>query len=492
MENLKEKKPQIALLESLRSIGYNFNSALADIIDNSIAAKAKNIDIYLVESIPAIVICDDGFGMNQLELDIAMDLGSKSPEEERSVDDLGRFGLGLKSASFSQCKILTVSSMRAGIINSMTWDLNIVQKKKEWLINVNDETKISNLPYINTLKSYKHGTIVQWECFDRISKSNVDVLNTLENNLKEAAKYLALVFHKYLVEKKIKIRINNNDIPVIDPFLSKRVDTQKLKTEELMIRNGKGENCLVSVTPYILPFFKNLSAADVDLSGGKENLRSGQGFYIYRNKRLIIWGSWLHMVGMNELYRNARIEVNIPNSLDDIWEVDVKKASASIPGVIKNQLFSAVKKAIGTSKRIYKKRGTNTSEAKGYEVIWNVSEERDTYDFKINRNLPIIQQLKSAMLEEQTALFDVLLSNIENNLPKMKIFTSVAETKEKTEDDNNKDEIIDQINNILVAFKDSSTEQQIDFLNQLFQSEPYCLYPEIYDEICENLKKEDD
>ena len=99
----KRKQPKIALMESIRSIGYNFNSAIADIVDNSISANAKNVQINLIPSIPAIAIIDDGDGMDDLELDNAMDLGSKNPNDERSAQDLGRFGLGLKSASFSQC-----------------------------------------------------------------------------------------------------------------------------------------------------------------------------------------------------------------------------------------------------------------------------------------------------------------------------------------------------------------------------------------------------
>ncbi|HAS56450.1 MAG TPA: ATP-binding protein, partial [Firmicutes bacterium] len=123
--NLKQKKPKVALLESIRSIGYDFNSALADIVDNSISAKAKNIHINLIPSIPAIAIIDDGEGMDEEELDSAMDLGSKNPNDVRRADDLGRFGMGLKSASFSQCRNLTTTSLKNGQIRSMTWDLQV-------------------------------------------------------------------------------------------------------------------------------------------------------------------------------------------------------------------------------------------------------------------------------------------------------------------------------------------------------------------------------
>ena len=488
---LKEKQPKVAMLESIRSIGYNFNSALADIIDNSISAEAKNIDIFLVESIPAIVIIDDGFGMNKNELDMAMDLGSKSPEAARDVNDLGRFGLGLKSASFSQCKVLTTTSLKNGELSSMTWDLNIVQEKRQWLIIENESDIIQALPYVNLLQKNGHGTIVQWQDFDRIGKSNNDIIIALSGYLKNAYGYLSLVFHKYLNDKKLTIRINNNEVPIIDPFLSKRHDTQKLKTEEIYMPNSKGEQCLITVTPYILPFLKNLTPADFEQIGGKEHFSSNQGFYIYRNKRLILWGNWLHLTGMNELYKNARVEVCIPNSLDDIWEVDVKKSSASIPGYIRQSLFSSVKRAIGTSKRVYQKRSNNINANKGYEVVWNVSEEREAFDFYINRDLPLLKELKSKLDDSETYLLDVLLSDIEKNIPKMKIYTSVAEMKDLDKDENSEREVIrDNINGILMSMAETPKEELTCFLGLLFQSEPYCNYIDLYDEIKEEIEND--
>lgn len=488
---LKEKQPKVAMLESIRSIGYNFNSALADILDNSISAKAENIDIYLVESIPAIVIVDDGNGMDKNELDMAMDLGSKSPEATRDINDLGRFGLGLKSASFSQCKILTTTSLKNGEFNSMTWNLNLVQEKQQWLIEENELEKISNLPYVNLLQKHGHGTIVQWQDFDRIDKSNSDVMQALSSYLKDAASYLALVFHKYISETNLKIRINNNEITKIDPFLSKRHDTQKLKTEEIYIPNSKGEKCKITVTPYILPFQKNLTPEDFEQIGGKEHFSSNQGFYIYRNKRLILWGNWLHLTGMNELYKNARVEVCIPNSLDDIWEVDVKKSSASIPGYIRQQLFSSVKRAIGTSKRVYQKRANNINLSKGYEVVWNISEQRDSYDFYINRDLPLLKELKSKLDDTETYLLDALLSDIEGNIPKMKIYTTVAEMKDNDKDtDSEKENVRNNMNDILMSMKDTPKDAIISFLGVLFQSEPYCNFIDLYDEIKEELEND--
>ena len=481
----KRKQPKIALMESIRSIGYNFNSAIADIVDNSISANAKNVQINLIPSIPAIAIIDDGDGMDDLELDNAMDLGSKNPNDERSAQDLGRFGLGLKSASFSQCRKLTVTSLKNNLISSMTWDLKEVQIQKDWMVCVNNDEQIQKMPYLDSLKKSHHGTIVQWEDFDRIKNSNGDLSSTLNSLLLKAYDYLALVFHKYIEADRIKIEINGNELEKRDPFLRYRNDTQKFKSEAIPIINSKNQQCVVEVKPYILPFAKNITPEDFKMMGGKENMKNQQGFYIYRNNRLIEWGTWLHMVGINELYKNARIEVNIPNTLDDIWEVDIKKASATIPGIIKQPLFAHVRKAIGGSQRVYKKRGQNQSKEQGYITIWNVYEERDTYDVSINKDNPLITQLKSGFTAEQNAMFDALIRDIEANLPKMGIYTNMAEAKEET-NKQTKDDIEKEVRDMLTQME-CSLSDKVAFLDVLFQSEPYCLNINLHDKLVEEL-----
>lgn len=480
MSKIIEKKPRVALLESIRSIGYDFNSALADIVDNSISANAKKVEINLIQSIPAIVIIDDGCGMNQDELSLAMDLGSKDPNDDRALTDLGRFGLGLKSASFSQCQKLTVTSYKDLSLNSMTWDLKLVRTKQEWFITSNSEEEALNLPYVPSLLDKKHGTIVQWSDFDRIKLSNNDLESKLLENLREASTYLSLVFHKFISSNKIHITINGNELNHIDPFLTHRTDTQKLKPDTIRITNNKGEDCFVEVKPYILPFINNLSPEDKKIMGGMENIRNKQGFYIYRNERLITWGSWLHLVGINELYKNARVEVNIPNNLDDVWEVDVKKSSATIPGVIRKSLFPMVKKAINGSQNIYKKRSENTSEKLGYTVIWNISEERDSYEVTINKSHPMISQFFSTLSNNQSTLFEIIINDLEENLPKMKLFTNIAESKNEIKPNHDNEETIRSIINSL----ENVTNEEIKFfLESLFQSEPYCEHIDLLEKL---------
>ncbi len=210
---------------SLRSMGYSFESAVADVIDNSISAHAQNVRI-LFPTNPmdelALGILDDGDGMTAEVLFEAMRYGCLSVEEVRSEDDLGRFGMGMKSASLSQCRCLTVVSYDGQKLNGFTWDYNHILKTQDWMIKELDTREICTLPYISKLKEQKNGTLVIWQDFDVLSNSSggqvystlVDLRSLLENSL-------ALIYHRFLSgigTSRLHIFINELDIKPLDPF----------------------------------------------------------------------------------------------------------------------------------------------------------------------------------------------------------------------------------------------------------------------------------
>ena len=187
--------PSAALLiESIRDIGYTIETAISDLIDNSISAKANNIYIKLndddIENI-SLEIADDGYGMNRKELLQAMTIGAKDPKIVRDKDDLGRFGLGLKTASFSQCRKLTVESNNDGEINSFTWDLDLVREKNSWIVVDNNKVNLNR------------GTRVIWEKIDRADFK----LNKINTNsiLKNIDMHLGLVFHRFLYNHLLNV-----------------------------------------------------------------------------------------------------------------------------------------------------------------------------------------------------------------------------------------------------------------------------------------------
>src|SRR4051794_19578967 len=149
--------PSAACLSaSMRDLGYSLEAAVADLIDNSISAEATAMNIFCEPSAaePILVIIDDGGGMDVAELLIAMRHGAANPREERSPRDLGRFGLGLKTASFSQCRSLTVVSAKNGVLAGAEWNLDIIDAADDWILRVLEDEDIQTLPYVDRLGAH--------------------------------------------------------------------------------------------------------------------------------------------------------------------------------------------------------------------------------------------------------------------------------------------------------------------------------------------------
>lgn len=227
------------LVESLRDIGYSFNSALADVIDNSITACASRISVFALPVADSfkVAIIDDGNGLNRSDLLQAMRLGSADPREERAIGDLGRFGLGLKTASFSQCRRLTVVSRQHGEIAAFTWDLDTVVKENSW--SVLERTDFDSIFAIDELPST--GTMVLWEKVDRLTGRNGSGKVDYERVISESQDYLSLVFHRFLSgernTQKISISINGRALDPIDPFNIANEATQA-SPEEVVCPGG--------------------------------------------------------------------------------------------------------------------------------------------------------------------------------------------------------------------------------------------------------------
>jgi hypothetical protein len=486
MSELKSNIPKAEfLMGAMRSMGYSFEAAIADIIDNSISAEARNIHIrFPSEPFNCIVsILDDGLGMDKESLFLSMKYGSNSSEEERNENDLGRFGLGMKAASLSQCKVLTVASKQNGIISAYQWDYDLILDKKEWLVIELDDTEILQLYGIDVLRSNKSGTLVIWENFDALEKSYGDIFTSLNEYKIKIIDYLSLIFHRYLNdenEKRLHITVNNFELIGLDPFLEKHKKTNFRQEFKLAIKDSKGLERFVSVQPYVLPYQKDLTKSDLDSLGGITNLRTKQGFYIYRNRRLIIWGTWFGLP-RNELTKNARIRVDIPNTLDDIWNIDIKKQNASIPKSIKNSLTSAVREIMEFSVKIQHHRGRIAKIDDGMDYIWNRVEGREEkFMYTINRDSCIFRLLKDHVDDESMSRFEMVLEEIERSVPYQQIYIDISQNIVDETDDTERLKDIENKGLMwvkhVVAFGELTQKEAID---QLFKSEPFCKHPEM-------------
>lgn len=478
---------------SLRSMGYSFESAVADVIDNSISAHAKNIRI-LFPSTPldelAIGILDDGDGMKGDVLFEAMRYGCLSAEEERVEDDLGRFGMGMKSASLSQCRCLTVVSFDGNNLNGFTWDYNHIIKTQDWIIQELEKYEIDKLPYIEKLKEQKKGTLVIWQDFDVIYNSSggqvystlVDLRSSLENTL-------ALIYHRFLSitgVQRLHIYINELDIKPLDPFLEQHPKTTIKKEIELDIKDSNAIERIIKIRPFILPYATELREKDKQLIGGIENLRAKQGFYIYRNKRLIIWGTWFGMKQRAELTKNTRIRVDIPNTLDDIWSIDIKKQQASIPKQILQRLKKAVDEALEFSIRQQTYRGRTEKVDERIDYIWDRKRGRNnTFFYQINRESKLFQFVRDKMSDEDYGYLEMLLTEIENNLPIQQLYIDKSyESISAPEETNGR---LDDVYQMAVTLATTMMTIRSDgweaIINDLMNSEPWCKYPAIKEKL---------
>lgn len=468
MSELVEREfPARALLTGLRSMGYSFSTAVADIIDNSISAEASVVEIYSdpLVKIPYFCILDNGRGMDYQGLNNAMLPGSdRLGVEEREIE-LGRFGLGLKSASLSQCKEFTVVTKQQSSILSMSFDLDVIEEKNKLFIKVLNLDEIKNLPQIERLNSFETGTLVIWTKFDRIeglAKSFEDSFRTL---VSESKRHVELVFHRFY--KDIRIYYNGRRIEERDPFLTSALGRQQTGRKTEIPVDGS----MIIVTPYTLPFAKSITAIEMNLLGNPKSIYDDQGFYLYRNKRLISWGSWMRMGIRSELNKLARIQVDIPSTLDSVWMLDVKKSSAKIPDKIKDHLKIAVEDSVVRSKRTVKNPGVR--EATPTHNVWERICERDgNVRYEIDRNNPLIAGIYKTFSGEQRELMDAILIQLEQSIPKYRIHNDVIDSVNITNDilETDENELISQIIKVLNIYPE---DKRIEVIDRFLETETY-------------------
>ena len=362
---------------------------------------------------PWIALADDGVGMSEVELIDAMRLGSKNPTHKRIAEDLGRFGLGLKSASFSQCRRLTVLTRQNNKIACARWDLDEISKRNDWSLELIDDTSCLNgrelLP--------ETGTVVVWENLDRLNggygQDQAKQTAHINSELSRAERHLKLVFHRFLqrTNQQLKLTLNGRSLESVDPFASSHAATQKDPEELLRLQQGD-----VSIRCYTLPHHKRMTQEQWSEVGGPEGHLKSQGLYIYREKRLIIAGGWLGLARQTELTKLCRIAVDIPNTMDSEWKIDVKKASAQLPPVVRERLKKVVERFIGTSKQTYRKRGHRLVDETRFP-IWNRVRKNGQIVFRPNLEHPIFRAYYDQLSEEFREGFERCMRILGSGLP---------------------------------------------------------------------------
>jgi hypothetical protein len=422
-----------SLVASLRSVGYSLETAIADVIDNSITAQAHNISVWYSwnEGSPWIVLDDDGHGMGPETLVEAMRLGSKHPNEKREARDLGRFGLGLKTASFSQCNQLTVLSYWAGHVSGREWDLAQIDSEpdKGWRLKILDSFDIERISlndkFLHKVLNGFSGTSVIWR--------NLDLASGSESNFNECMSvvrnHLSLVFHRYLVSEKgskaISMKLNNIKLEPHDPFNLKNLATRELPLQPIVIDGQK-----LKVEAYILPHHSKVSKEDYEKFGMSEGYSQNQGFYVYRNRRLIIRNTWFRLVRKEQLTKLIRVKIDIPNTLDKHWRIDVKKSTANPPEAVRAKLKTLMPEIRTAGSSVYRAKGSRIK-TKELHPIWTRVAANGKIEYEINRSHPL-----TAKLLEETNDLKSLLKMIEASFPKDTYFFDLANNPKELSSNN--------------------------------------------------------
>lgn len=415
-ENIKKHEavpPAGPMMESLRDLGYSPETAVADIIDNAIFAKAGNIwiDFMWDGKSSKISFRDDGIGMHDDELIRAMRPGSQSPSVLRETNDLGRFGLGLKTASFSQCRMFTVLSRKKNSdVSYWRWDLDYATAPdtEGWtILNTADEEDIQ------LAGKMEQGSIVIWQNLDRIIETNKKEIaeDDFYAIARKVRQHIEMVFHRYLETGKLKIIFNGSKVEGWDPFLKGEIATQPFP-EELL------ENGAVKVKAYILPHKSKLEQEiwlENEKRGGWDTL---QGFYIYRNERLLLAADWLGLTRKKSHYKLARIMIDIPNHLDQDWQIDIKKSRARPPLSLRQDLKRIAMAAMTQAEQVFRHRGRQIQRSLSAEFsfVWKEMVKDGRYFFRINQEHPVIAA-QIAKFPDKKKEIQKLIKLIEETVP---------------------------------------------------------------------------
>ena len=420
-----------ALIESMRAFGYSLPSAIADLVDNAITAAATRIDVHLhwAGDQSWIAVRDDGRGMDAAGLTAAMRLGSRNPGDPRAHTDLGRFGLGLKTASFSQARTLTVASRAAeGQLQIRRWDLDQVSRTARWSLQI-DAAEGAEAG-VALLEARPHGTVVVLTRLDRLSGgAEIDDDEAHTHFLRHAEavnRHLSMTFHRFLARKKLTISVDGRAVVGWDPFMHASGQVQVSPAERLRLGDGG-----VDVRPYVLPHFSRIDGAQHAAAGGPRGWNQHQGFYVYRADRLLVDGSWLGLPLLpEEHFKLARISIDLDNTMDREWQIDVRKATARIPRPLMADMRRIATHTREKASRAYRYRGrrlTPTVPGAAPVGVWDARTHRGLVSYRVDRSHPIIQNALTAAGPARAEL-ERLLRLVEETVP---IASIVMDSRER-------------------------------------------------------------
>lgn len=488
-----------AMVEALRGLGYSTATALADIIDNSIAARASQVDLRFIwaGADSRVEIQDNGAGMSAAELDSAMRLGDRNPLHQRAESDLGRFGLGLKTASFSQCRRLTVATVGPDGLQCLRWDLDVLAAGDGDGWHLLEGPDPRSAAVVDSFGGRgERGTLVLWEGMDRVvteSFREQDYLDLIDR----VDTHLSMVFHRYLEGRRprLSLRINGTALMPWDPFL----DGHPAKPWHSPASAAPGMPG-VSIECHVLPHKDRLTAKEHEAAQGPDGWTAQQGFYVYRNERLLVAGSWLGLGQgrgwtKDEAHKLARIRLDIPNSTDAQWKIDVRKSTARPPVEVRAWLVRHAEEVRTRARRAFAHRGLVPRTRNGEEVVqaWRSEKFSGGTRYRIDQDHPAVRAVldgANALLPEVRALIRIL----EETVPVQRIWLDTVENHETPRTGFAGETPAEVVSVLNVMYRNMLTRKAMSpaaARRCLLTTEPFQNYPELVAALPDSLSAKD-
>ena len=427
MKNINADPNPEFLIKSIAEQGYSLETAIADLIDNSITANANKIELITIQNQEPFILClaDNGDGMTENELIKNLQFPSKSPEEIRLKGDLGRFGLGLKTASFSQTRSFTVLSRKnsSDQFKGFTWDVEYL-KENGWKIIVNTPEEVLEFVKLHHNESSNHlsqfedfipNTIIFWkglykfENYLHVNKKQEAFKNEITQTTCE---YLSIVFHRFMEKKKdkLKIRVNNLLLEPFNPFpIENNSEIRILEPTQKNIGDD-----IIKIQGFVLPNKAIKESVDKNniWSSRTKSLMDMEGIYIYRSDRLILFGGWINIIRKNPKLQLARLKVEIGNKVDHLLHLNVAKSSISIPYDLKRSFYREIISLQSEAKKEFHNYGlhilTNKQTGQTDKLYTKVATNRGVL-LTINDDFKLLKSLKENLNQEQISLLNIIL-----------------------------------------------------------------------------------
>lgn len=455
------------LIKSIAEQGYSLETALADLMDNSITANASRIEVLTkIDEEPfSLFLSDNGNGMSKESLKRNMQFPSKSPEDSRESNDLGRFGLGLKTASFSQTRAFTVLSRKKGsaFFSGLTWDVKHLKDSGNWEMIINSDEEIAEILEQYNNISNDHGnrsndfipnTIVVWkglykfENFLDVKKKQDALKEEITNTTSE---YLSIVFHKFMERQtdRVDIRINNTLVKPFNPFPT---DNSNLRALEPLQKEFGTD--IVKIQGFVLP---NTSIRETKENSNpwtphNKSLMDMEGLYIYRADRLILFGGWNGLIKKMPRLQLGRLKIDIGNKVDHLFHLNVAKSQINIPHDLKNSFLRAIVDLKAEAQKEYFNHGLKTFTQRpsehSSELFYKTATNKGVL-LRINDEFPLLKSLKSSLSNKQKAELNFILKMSSNLINKVRQVDNVEITGNAEKDGISIDEIVKSINELL-------------------------------------------